>query len=140
MNRIENILTSIGYERQLEKTDDFKIKWVQCIQSINWNVFKDGEQLVNHIQGEDYFTTKVQLYQSLKSYEKMSMTMQKRSSQFLPLDQFVPQTFKLDEKHDRDAFFNAHQRLSILFLFSAFPFDSKILFSWRRLDLQTKWT
>jgi len=110
LNRIESILTSIGYERQLEKTDDFKFKWVQCIQSINWNLFKDGEQMVNHIQGEDYFTTKLQLYQSLQTYEKICVTMQKRSTQFLPLNQFVPQTFKLDEKTDRDAFFNQHKR------------------------------
>ncbi len=108
--RIENILKSIGYERQNEKSEEFKFKWVQCIQSINWNVFKDGEQMVNHIQGEDYFTTKLQLWQSLQTYEKISMTMQKRSNIFLPLNQFVPETFKLDEKNDRDAFFSTHQR------------------------------
>ena len=34
----------------------------------------------NHIQGEDYFTTKLQLWQSLQTYEKISMTMQKRSN------------------------------------------------------------
>lgn len=67
--------------------------------------------MVNHIQGEDYFTTKLQLYQSLQTYEKISITMQKRSNFFLPLNQFVPQTFKLDEKNDRDTFFNTHQRM-----------------------------
>lgn len=113
LNRIESILTSLGYERQVEKSDEFKFKWVQCSQSVNWNAFKDGEQMVNHIQGEDYFTTKVQLCQSLQAYEKMAMTMQKRSPQFLPLNQFMPQTFKLDEKNDRDAFFSTHQRSSI---------------------------
>ena len=111
MYRIESILTSVGYEKQSEKSEDFRFKWVQCNQSVNWNNFKDGEQMVNHIQGEDYFTTKLQLYQSLQTYEKISMTMQKRSNQFLPLNEFVPQTFKLDEKSDRDAFFNTHQRL-----------------------------
>jgi hypothetical protein len=117
LNRIENILKSIGYERQIEKSDEFKIKWVQCNHSINWNVFKDGEQMINHIQGEDYFTTKLQLCQSLQTYEKISITMQKRSSQFLPLNQFVPQTFKLDEKTDRDTFFNTHQRKNYIFFF-----------------------
>jgi hypothetical protein len=66
--------------------------------------------MVNHIQGEDYFTTKLQLWQSLQTYEKISMTIKKTSQIFLPLNQFVPQTFKLDEKNDRDAFFNIHQR------------------------------
>ncbi len=67
--------------------------------------------MVNHIQGEDYFTTKLQLWQSLQTYEKISMTMQKRPNIFLPLNDFVPETFKLDEKNDRDAFFNTHKRL-----------------------------
>jgi len=67
--------------------------------------------MVNHIQGEDYFTTKLQLCQSLQTYEKISITMQKRSNLFLPLNQFVPQTFKLDEKNDRDTFFNTHKRV-----------------------------
>ncbi|CAF4771154.1 unnamed protein product, partial [Rotaria sp. Silwood2] len=56
-----------------------------------------------------YFTTKIQLCQSLQTYEKISMTLIKRSSHFLPLNQFLPQTFKLDEKYDRDYFFNLHQ-------------------------------
>jgi len=109
----------------MERTDEFKLKWVQCNQSINWNVFKDGEQMVNHIQGEDYFTTKLQLWQSLQTYEKISMTMQKRSIQFLPLNEFVPETFKLDEKNDRDTFFNTHKRKHFnfeLFLIKKFLF------------------
>ena len=78
--------------------------------------------MVNHIQGEDYFTTKVQLYQSLQTYQRIAMTMHKRSPQFLSIEQFVPETFKLDEKTDRDAFFNTHKR-SCLFvcLFWAHP-------------------
>ena len=109
--RIETILSSIGFERQIEKIDDYKLKWVQCSSSVNWNSFRDGEQLVNHIQGEDYFTTKLQLYQSLQTYEKISMTQQKRSTQFLSLNEFVPQTFKLDERNDRETFFNIHKRI-----------------------------
>jgi hypothetical protein len=49
--------------------------------------------MVNHIQGEDYSTTKLQLWQPLQIYEKISMTMQKHSSTFLSLNQFVPKTF-----------------------------------------------
>jgi hypothetical protein len=44
------------------------------------------------------------------------MTMQKRSTQFLPLNEFVPETFKLDEKNDRDAFFNTHKRKILFFI------------------------
>jgi len=85
-------------------------------------MFKDGEQMVNHIQGEDYFTTKLQLCQSLQTYEKVSITMQKRPSSFLPLNEFVPQTFKLDEKNDRDTFFNTHKRMSTIYIHFSFFF------------------
>ena len=139
--RIESILTLAGYERQLEKSDDFRLKWVQCNQSVNWNVFKDGEQMVNHIQGEDYFTTKLQLWQSLQTYEKIALTMQKRPQFFMSLNEYVPLTFKLDEKQDRDAFFSLHQRTSTTLSSLSLFVDLLFLFSRRRcLDLQTKWT
>ena len=63
-----------------------------------------------NFSGEDYFTTKLQLWQSLQTYEKISLTMQKRPSIFLNLNEYVPETFKLDEKIDRDLFFNIHKR------------------------------
>jgi len=126
-------LTSIGYERQIEKTDDYKLKWVQCSSSVNWNAFKDGEQLVNHIQGEDYFTTKLQLYQSLQTYDKISNNLQKFTPFFLPLNDFVPQTFKLDEKSDRQVFFNTHQRKFVRFHFDFLLFSFE--FSGRFVDL-----
>ena len=39
--------------------------------------------------------------------------MQKRPPFFLSLNEYVPLTFKLDEKQDRDAFFALHQRTSL---------------------------
>ncbi|CAF1499250.1 unnamed protein product [Adineta ricciae] len=106
---IEDILKSIGYENRPDKVDEFKFRWVQCSYEVNWNLFKDGEQIVNHIQGEDYFTNKLQLYQSLQTYENTSQTIIKRPSTYLSLNEYLPQTFKLDEKHDRDILFNLHK-------------------------------
>ncbi|CAF1530547.1 unnamed protein product [Adineta ricciae] len=106
---IEEILKSIGYENRPDKVDEYKFKWVQCSYEVNWNLFKDGEQIVNHIQGEDYFTNKLQLYQSLQTYENTSQTIIKRPPTYLSLNEYLPQTFKLDEKHDRDILFNLHK-------------------------------
>ncbi|CAF1375615.1 unnamed protein product [Rotaria sordida] len=72
------------------------------------NLDKNGQQMVNHIQGEDYFTTKLQLFQSLQTYEKISINFIKRPSHFSSLNQFLPDTFKLDDKYDRNTFFNIH--------------------------------
>ncbi|CAF1093195.1 unnamed protein product [Adineta steineri] len=106
---IENILKSIGYENNENKIDDFKFKWVQSSSNVNWNIFKDGEQMINHIQGEDYFTNKLQLYQSLQTYETNYLSLTKRPQSYLTLNQFIPQTFKLDEIHDRHLLFNLHK-------------------------------
>jgi hypothetical protein len=68
--------------------------------------------LVCLVSGEDYFTTKLQLYQSLQTYEKICLSMSKRAAHFLSLAEYLPQTFKLDERSDRELFFNTHQRQS----------------------------
>jgi hypothetical protein len=117
LNRIENILKSIGYECLNDKIDDFKLKWVQSIQSINWNSFIDGKQMVNHIQGEDYFTNKLQLYQSLQTYSNTSKIISKPSINYLDLNQFIPQTFKLDEINDRNRLFHLHQRSFLIIIY-----------------------
>ena len=93
-------------------------------------MFQDGKQMVNHIQGEDYFTNKLQLYQSLQTYENTSQIIQKPPQTYLSLNQFVPQTFKLDEINDRNILFNLHQGLLDL------DFHLIIcIFRWRYLDL-----
>ncbi len=86
------------------------MKWVQSIQNINWNLFIDGKQMVNHILGEDYFTNKLQLYQSLQTYQNTYQIISKPSIYYLDLNQFIPQTFKLDEINDRNRLFHLHQR------------------------------
>ena len=48
----------------------------------------------------------------------MINNMQKRPNSFLPLNEFVPQTFKLDEKNDRETLFNLHKRISFTCLHS----------------------
>jgi len=85
------------------------LKWVQSIQNINWNLFIDGKQMVNHIIGEDYFTNKLQLYQSLQTYQNTYQIISKPSINYLDLNQFIPQTFKLDEQNDRNRLFHLHQ-------------------------------
>jgi len=68
--------------------------------------------MVNHILGEDYFTNKLQLYQSLQTYSNTYQIISKPSINYLDLNQFIPQTFKLDEINDRNTLFHLHQRKS----------------------------
>ena len=42
--RIINTMKNLGWEQIFESTDDtYKLKWVQCTRSINWNTFREGK-------------------------------------------------------------------------------------------------
>lgn len=105
--RIEQILNSNGFERVDDYVDGVKFIWIQTFQNFNWNSFKQGEHCLNHIQGEDFFTTKLQLYLSLKTYEKISRKTFQRPSFYLSLKDYLPLTFNLDDKNDRDLLFSS---------------------------------
>ena len=36
-------MKNLGWEQIYESTDDsYRLKWVQCTRSINWNTFREG--------------------------------------------------------------------------------------------------
>ena len=36
-------MKNLGWEQIFESTDDsYRLKWVQCTRSINWNTFREG--------------------------------------------------------------------------------------------------
>ncbi len=37
-------MKKLGWEQIFESTDDsYKLKWVQCTRSVNWNSFREGK-------------------------------------------------------------------------------------------------
>jgi hypothetical protein len=42
-SRIISVLKKLGWEQIFENNDEsYKLKWVQCGRSINWNSFREG--------------------------------------------------------------------------------------------------
>ena len=60
--------------------------------------------MVNHIPNCNLLTNKLGLLNSLQEYDRMCAAVKKRS---LKLD-FIPETFRLDDPRDRNAFANTY--------------------------------
>lgn len=103
---IIDIMKRLGWEQIFESNDDsYKFKWVQCGRSINWNSFREGEQIVNHIPNCSLFTNKLNLLCSLQAFEKLQNQSSNKIPNFLPLEEYVPLTYKLDDRVDKETFF-----------------------------------
>jgi hypothetical protein len=99
-------MKKLGWEQIFESNDDsFKLKWVQCVRSINWNTFREGDQMVNHLPNCSLFTNKLNLLCSLQAYEKTQMANPNKPAHFIPLEEYLPLTYKLDDRVDKETFF-----------------------------------
>jgi hypothetical protein len=61
--------------------------------------------MVNHIPNCNLLTNKMGLLTSLQEFERVTLSVKKRSS---GLD-FIPETYRLDNTKDRDAFFSTYK-------------------------------
>ena len=106
-------MKKLGWEQITEPTnDDFKFKWVQSTRSVNWNAFREGDQLVNHIPNCSLFTNKLNLLCTLQAYEKTQITNPNKNAFFMPLEEYLPLTYKLDDRVDRETYFaNAKSKI-----------------------------
>ncbi|KAI3382964.1 hypothetical protein SNEBB_003126 [Seison nebaliae] len=101
-------LESLGWLRATTKTStDFYLKWTQTKKLQNFRELKEGYQLLNHIPNCDLFTNKLNLYCSLLSLERVvhHNGTSNRSRVTLPIYEFVPETYRLNNSNDRNLFF-----------------------------------
>ena len=62
--------------------------------------------MVNHIPNCGLFTNKLNLLCSLQAYEKLQMQSANKAPHFIPLEDYLPLTYKLDDRIDKETFFN----------------------------------
>ncbi|ESO11562.1 hypothetical protein HELRODRAFT_71494, partial [Helobdella robusta] len=98
---VDEILNGFGWRRIREKNDElFKLKWSELKASIDYNNFREGEQLVNHIPNCEILTNKQGLLNSLQEYGKINAANHKQP---VKLD-FFPETYKVDDPKDKEKF------------------------------------
>jgi tubulin--tyrosine ligase like protein 10 len=117
----------MGWQQIYDTTDEsYRLRWVQTVRGINWNTFREGEQMVCHIPNCGLFTNKLNLLCTLQSFEKQQS--KQSNPQFIPLKDYLPTTYKLDDRIDRETFFaTAKSNGSFLFLLANFKLSKSFL-------------
>ncbi|XP_038629237.1 protein polyglycylase TTLL10-like isoform X1 [Scyliorhinus canicula] len=85
---------------------DYLIKWCEINTLTNFHCFQEGKQLLNQIPNNRLLTTKVGLCSSLKIFEQVVTKYTKIIyPRFLKMAEFYPETYRMDVKSERLAFF-----------------------------------
>ncbi|XP_033113737.1 uncharacterized protein LOC117114242 [Anneissia japonica] len=104
---VEEPLLARGWCRIYDKhSDNYRLRWVELKSQINYASFKQGDQMVNRIPNGYLLTTKTGLFGSLREYDRVLDRISKpKSPRSIRMNDFFPESFVLDIKSDRDAFF-----------------------------------
>ncbi|GAA6223482.1 inactive polyglycylase TTLL10 [Lates japonicus] len=104
---VSSYCESRGWKRIYNKhREDFKLKWCETKSPANYCNFREGEQLVYQIPNNKVLTTKIGLLSSLRDYERVSSKVNHgRGLRRLKMEEFIPTTFRMDVRDERDAFF-----------------------------------
>ncbi|RXM28617.1 Protein polyglycylase TTLL10, partial [Acipenser ruthenus] len=106
---------SKGWQRINNKNrEDYKLKWCETKSYATYINFHQGEQLVYQIPNNKVLTTKIGLLSSLREYERVVTKIQLgRASKLLKLEDFFPDTFRMDVKEEREAFFALYEERQV---------------------------
>uniref|UniRef100_A0A8D3BKV7 Tubulin tyrosine ligase-like family, member 10 n=1 Tax=Scophthalmus maximus TaxID=52904 RepID=A0A8D3BKV7_SCOMX len=104
---VSSYCESRGWKRIYNKNrEDFKLKWCETKSSVNYCNFREGEQLLYQIPNNKVLTTKIGLLSSLREYERVcSKVNHGRGLRRLKMEEFIPTTFRMDVREEREAFF-----------------------------------
>ncbi|XP_063292949.1 inactive polyglycylase TTLL10 [Pelobates fuscus] len=100
-----------GWQRiQDNKREDYRLKWCEAKCSATYCTFRDGEQLVYQIPNNKLLTTKIGLLNSLREYERVMIKISKLGNpRILRMEDFFPETFRMDIATERDTFFSLNE-------------------------------
>ncbi|XP_043532028.1 protein polyglycylase TTLL10-like isoform X1 [Chiloscyllium plagiosum] len=103
---IVSFCESKGWNRILDNTrQDYLLKWTEVYIPSNHQYFHEGKQMLNQIPNNKVLTTKFGLCSSLKDNERiMNKYGRIMFSKFMKLDEFYPETYRMDLKSERYAF------------------------------------
>ncbi|XP_058497819.1 protein polyglycylase TTLL10 isoform X1 [Solea solea] len=115
---VSSYLESKGWRRIYNKhREDFKIKWCETKSPVNYCNFREGEQLMYQIPNNKVLTSKIGLLSSLREYERVSSKVNHgRGLRRLKMEDFIPTTFRMDVKEERDAFFGVRNNESHMWI------------------------
>ncbi|KAJ3589707.1 hypothetical protein NHX12_010550 [Muraenolepis orangiensis] len=84
---------------------DYQLKWCEAKSRATYLHFREGQQLLYQIPNNTLLTTKIGLLSSLRDYERVSAKVNAPRLRRLKMEQFFPDTFRLDVREERELFF-----------------------------------
>ncbi|XP_072223862.1 protein polyglycylase TTLL10 [Leuresthes tenuis] len=111
---VSNYCKSRGWQRIYNKhREDFKLKWSETKRPATYSNFREGEQLVYQIPNNKVLTTKIGLLSSLRDYERVSSKVKHgHGRRRMKMEEFIPVTFRMDVRQEREAFFAQQEGVS----------------------------
>ncbi|XP_042335782.1 LOW QUALITY PROTEIN: inactive polyglycylase TTLL10 [Sceloporus undulatus] len=98
-----------GWQRIYDnRREDYILKWCETKFRDTYYNFKEGEQLLYQIPNNKILTTKIGLLMNLREYERV-MKKINRAAKVLRMEDFFPETFRLDTKDERELFFETYK-------------------------------
>lgn len=104
---ISSYCKSKGWQRiQDSRRGDYRLKWCEVKCRDSYSSFREGEQLLYQIPNNRLLTTKIGLLSTLREHSRVvSKTSPSAQAKFLKMEEFFPETYRLDIKEEREAFF-----------------------------------
>uniref|UniRef100_A0A3Q2ZQ29 Tubulin tyrosine ligase like 10 n=1 Tax=Kryptolebias marmoratus TaxID=37003 RepID=A0A3Q2ZQ29_KRYMA len=104
--RVSSYCESKGWRRIYNKDrEDFRLKWCETKSSTIYSHFREGKQLLYQIPNNNVLTSKIGLLSSLREYERVSSKVKLSQGHRLKMEEFIPTTFRMDVRKERDIFF-----------------------------------
>ncbi|XP_009699022.1 PREDICTED: inactive polyglycylase TTLL10, partial [Cariama cristata] len=106
---------SRGWQRIYDnRREDYALKWCEIKCRETYFHFKEGEQLLYQIPNNGVLTSKIGLLCCLREQEQMMKKISRSSnSKLLKMEEFFPESFRLDLKDERNAFFELYKEEQI---------------------------
>ncbi|XP_074074884.1 inactive polyglycylase TTLL10 isoform X2 [Macrotis lagotis] len=106
---ISSYCRSKGWQRIHDnRREDYKLKWCETKCRDTYYSFREGEQLLYQIPNNKLLTTKIGLLNALREYtrimNKISSSPTAAHIKILKMEDFFPETYRLDTKDERENF------------------------------------
>nr|XP_030737896.1 inactive polyglycylase TTLL10 isoform X4 [Globicephala melas] len=114
---ISSYCKSKGWQRiQDSRREDYKLKWCEVKCRDTYCSFREGEQLLYQLPNSQLLTTKIGLLSALREHARVLSKTSKLApcaqANVLKMEDFFPETYRLDIRDEREAFFTLFDALS----------------------------
>ncbi|XP_076422037.1 inactive polyglycylase TTLL10 isoform X12 [Peromyscus maniculatus bairdii] len=114
---ISNYCESKGWQRtQDSRCEDYKLKWCEIKCRDNYCSFREGQQLLFQLPNNKLLTTKIGLLSALREHARTlskARLLPSTQAKVLKMEEFFPETYRLDIRDERQAFFTLFDETQI---------------------------